>query len=294
MVSILSNSLQIQYEDGVNDEPRFSAVLIRRICMPNGRGMIEFPKNYFAISYSTSDLYHRIQLNNLTFNQMTQIQQDFVKSFAICESSATEMFANSHVFTATEPKFWSEQDGEPMRKLMAARPAPRIVSSFFQTLFCILFGYCIVNCDCKKLSKSENEMLNVNMNIEYCEYDGELCFATQRHWKASASYDCVDLFDRYYYPSPIPSPAPHPKKTTLNFIISRIGLREQLVLKGAFDIFYSANNICECECECGFNENFYNNGYIMQHLLQYLLLTIHLQNKLVLMKQVMKWLKIMF
>ena len=47
--------------------------------------------------------------------------------------------------------------------------------------------------------------------------------------------------------------------TTLNFIISRVGLREQLVLKGVFDIFYGANNICECKC--GFNGNSYNNGY---------------------------------
>ena len=73
---------------------------------------------------------------------------------------------------------------------------------------------------------------------------------------------CECLFNGYYYPPPIPFPAARP--TTLNFIISCTGLREQLVSKVVFDILDGTNNICECECKCGFNGYYYTTPFTTQ------------------------------
>ena len=136
------------------------------------------------------------------------------------------------------------------------QPRPLTVLIFIRILFGILFGMIFVN----EINQGSQTSPNENS------------FATRRRRKATSSYvENVELecefvncdFDFYnygdllngYYPIPYPTPAP----TNVDFIISRIGLREQLILKDEFDIFYSKNNICECKC--GFNENCYNNGY---------------------------------
>ena len=63
------------------------------------------------------------------------------------------------------------------------------------------------------------------------------------------------------YP-PYPTPAPH--IMGFNFIDSRSGLRDQLILKDVHDIVYGEYDL-DCDLnifgEGGFNENFYNNGY---------------------------------
>ena len=123
-----------------------------------------------------------------------------------------------------------------------------------------------------------------NMNIKFDLILDVIGDTPSTMTSIATTCDCVDI-NRYYYPPPIASPAACP--TTLNFIISRIGLREYLVLKSVFDIFYGANNICECKR--GFHENFHNNRYYYPTPF-----TAHLQNQLILMEHVLKYLEIMF
>ena len=78
--------------------------------------------------------------------------------------------------------------------------------------------------------------------------------------KMNCEYICYGSFNGPLCP---PSSTPVPRPTTLNFTNSRIGLREQPVLKDLFDIFYGGNgfdydlNIIVNEIN---NENFNNNG----------------------------------
>ena len=58
--------------------------------------------------------------------------------------------------------------------------------------------------------------------------------------------DCDYSLCNGYYPPPNPTPAIDP--SIIDFDISSAGLREQLVLKDVFDIFYGENSICECTC----------------------------------------------
>ena len=55
-------------------------------------------QSYVDNMSAISDLYRGIQLNNLTFDQMIQINQDFVKSFAICETTASTIGANTNYY----------------------------------------------------------------------------------------------------------------------------------------------------------------------------------------------------
>ena len=61
-----------------------------------------------------------------------------------------------------------------------------------------------------------------------------------------------------------PHPTPSAHIMEFNFIDSRSGVRDQLILKDVYDIVYGEYDL-DCDlnifCEGGFNENFYNNGY---------------------------------
>ena len=89
----------------------------------------------------------------------------------------------------------------------------------------------------------ELEFVNVNVNYECKNVNCDFYF-----------YDYGDLCNGLHCPTPAPRP------TTYNFINSRGGLREQLVLKDVFDTVYGEydlNNVCE---GC-FNESIYDNKY---------------------------------
>ena len=58
--------------------------------------------------------------------------------------------------------------------------------------------------------------------------------------------DCDYSLCNGYYPPPNPTPAAGP--SIIDVDILNAGLREKLVLKDVFDIFYDENSICECTC----------------------------------------------
>ena len=110
-------------------------------------------------------------------------------------------------------------------------------------------------------------------NVENVNLKNDLELECELEFENEMLNEYGDIFNGYYptlYPTPhpIPSPATNPtsppRPTTLNFINSRGGLREQLVLKGVFNVDcnrkgfdYDLNN----DLNNGWNENFCNNGY---------------------------------
>ena len=140
----------------------------------------------------------------------------------------------------------------------ADNPTPRPIVLIVIIVFILcgifyVFGHGIVGCGCKILNENklecelelyfknvENENINVN-----CEFDFGALSPTPSPT-----------------PTPTTNPTPAPRPTTLNFINSRAGLREQLVLEDIFGIVYGGEYDCNNVCEYGFNENFCNNnGY---------------------------------